>query len=73
MQGKSGLTGDVGGMHLAVKALDAGSPISRSTYLAALGAGVCRSKNPSRSNVAVVSRCMTSKPCPTSVRQYCPL
>ena len=26
MQGKSGLTGDVGGMYLAVKALDVGSP-----------------------------------------------
>ena len=78
MQGKPGLTGDVGGMYLKITVLDvtnlkAGLPTYRSTYFAALGVGVWRSKHPSGSNVAVVSRCKASRSCPISVRQYCPL
>jgi hypothetical protein len=40
MQGNSGLTGDVGGMNLEIKALDVGSTIYWMPDLAALRTGV---------------------------------
>ena len=40
MQGKFWLTGDVGGMNLAIKSLDDGGPGSWLTYFAALFTGV---------------------------------
>ena len=42
-------------------------------YFAALSEGVWRSKCPSGSNVAVVSKWNASNPCPSSVRQNWPL
>lgn len=61
MQGESGLTGDVGGMYLEI--IRHGQLLSYLlTYFAALGVAVWRSKHPSGSIVAVVSRCITSRP-----------